>query len=57
VASGPTTPEKIAGKEMAQTIQLMIEYDPKPPFDSGSMGKADQSTIDMARQAAQAAFE
>ena len=49
--------EKIAGKEMAQTIQLIIEYDPEPPFDSGSMAKADQSIIDLAKQAAQSAFE
>jgi putative intracellular protease/amidase len=49
--------EKIAGKEMAQTIQLIIEYDPEPPFDSGSIAKADQSIIDFAKQAAQSAFE
>jgi cyclohexyl-isocyanide hydratase len=24
------------GKQMAKAIQLMIEYDPKPPFNSGS---------------------
>ncbi len=27
---------KISGDEFAQTIQLLIEYDPQPPFDSGS---------------------
>ena len=25
---------------MAQAIQLGIEYDPQPPFDSGSVAKA-----------------
>ncbi len=30
----------IAGKEVAQSIQLGIEYDPQPPFDTGSVAKA-----------------
>jgi transcriptional regulator GlxA family with amidase domain len=30
----------IAGDETAQAIQLAIEYDPQPPFDSGSLEKA-----------------
>lgn len=31
---------KIAGEDIAKTLQLMIEHDPKPPFDSGSVKKA-----------------
>ncbi len=31
---------KIGGKEFAQAIQLGIEYDPEPPFDTGSPDKA-----------------
>ncbi len=31
---------KIAGDNMAQAVQLGIEYDPQPPFDSGSIAKA-----------------
>ena len=31
---------KISGDEFAQTIQLLIEYDPQPPFDTGSTSKA-----------------
>lgn len=31
---------KIAGEEVAETLQLGIEYDPKPPFQSGSPEKA-----------------
>ena len=31
---------KIAGDDVAQAIQLMIEYDPEPPFDAGSTSKA-----------------
>ena len=48
--------EKIAGKEMAQTIQLIIEYDPQPPHQAGSMKKADRAIIEMARRAADTAF-
>lgn len=48
---------EIAGKEMAQVIQLLIEYDPKPPFDSGSLVKADKSIIELARDAAKSEFE
>jgi transcriptional regulator GlxA family with amidase domain len=32
--------EKVAGTEVAQIIQLGIEYDPQPPFDAGSPVKA-----------------
>lgn len=32
--------ERIAGREVAQAIQLGIEYDPQPPFDAGSPAKA-----------------
>ncbi len=30
----------IAGEEMAQAIQLGIEYDPQPPYDAGAPSKA-----------------
>ena len=36
---------EIAGEEIARAIQLGIEYDPQPPFDSGSPGKASEETI------------
>ena len=32
--------ERIAGAQVAQAIQLGIEYDPQPPFDAGSPQKA-----------------
>jgi putative intracellular protease/amidase len=38
----------IAGPEVAQTIQLAIEYDPHPPFDAGSPSKAPRPIYDMA---------
>lgn len=31
---------RIAGDEHAQAVQLMIEYDPQPPYDAGSPQKA-----------------
>ena len=35
---------EIAGREWAETIQLYIEYDPQPPFDSGHVSKASKET-------------
>ncbi|GAA3378387.1 DJ-1/PfpI family protein [Streptomyces sannanensis] len=37
---GLTLSGKIAGDQHAQTVQLMIEYDPQPPYDAGSPEKA-----------------
>jgi putative intracellular protease/amidase len=37
---GLTLVQRIAGDDMAQAIQLGIEYDPEPPFDAGSPQKA-----------------
>ncbi|MFB7784638.1 DJ-1/PfpI family protein [Streptomyces vinaceus] len=31
---------RIAGDDYAQTVQLMTEYDPQPPYDAGSPDKA-----------------
>ena len=38
-----TLAARIAGDEIAQAIQLGIEYDPQPPFDSGSLAKAPEN--------------
>ncbi|MDG4663598.1 DJ-1/PfpI family protein [Mycobacterium sp. 236(2023)] len=35
---------QIAGDAKAKAIQLSMEYDPQPPFDSGHMSKASAST-------------
>jgi len=40
---------RIAGEETAQAIQLGIEYDPEPPFDSGSLEKAPPEVVDALR--------
>jgi transcriptional regulator GlxA family with amidase domain len=45
---------RIAGPEVAQAIQLAIEYDPQPPFDSGSTKKAPPEIVDLVRSAAAA---
>lgn len=39
----------IAGEDVAQAIQLRIEYDPEPPFDSGSTSKASPQVVELAR--------
>jgi hypothetical protein len=38
----------VHGRELAQTLQLLIEYDPQPPFAAGSPDKADASTLRLA---------
>jgi transcriptional regulator GlxA family with amidase domain len=45
---------RIAGPEVAQAIQLGIEYDPQPPFDSGSTEKAAPEIVELVRSVAAA---
>jgi transcriptional regulator GlxA family with amidase domain len=45
-----TLAARVAGDAVAQAIQLGIEYDPQPPFDSGSLAKAPQEAIDLCRR-------
>ncbi len=40
---------KMNGPEVAQCVQLGIEYDPQPPFDAGSPEKAPQEIVDLVR--------
>jgi putative intracellular protease/amidase len=42
-----TLAARIAGDDLAHAIQLGIEYDPEPPFDSGSQAKARPEIVDM----------
>jgi putative intracellular protease/amidase len=37
---------RLAGDEVAQAIQLSIEYDPKPPFNAGSPATAPASVVE-----------
>ncbi len=41
--------ELLYGPELAQTLQLAIEYDPEPPFDAGSPDKAPEGIADAVR--------
>ena len=46
-----TLAARIAGEEVARAIQLGIEYDPAPPFDSGSPEKAAPALVALVRGA------
>ncbi len=41
--------ERIAGREVAQAIQLGIEYDPQPPFSAGSPASAPPEIVELLR--------
>ncbi len=43
---------RIAGPELAQAIQLGIEYDPQPPFEGGSVDKAPPEIVELVRRRA-----
>ena len=45
---------RIAGDVVAQAIQLVIEYDPQPPFDAGALGKAPPEAEALVRAAVDA---
>ncbi len=45
-----TLAAELAAPPIAQAIQLGIEYDPAPPFDSGSPHKAPTPVVDLLRQ-------
>lgn len=52
-----TLAAEIAGREYAETMQLMMEYDPQPPFDSGSPDKAGPEAVSRAMTAMAAVME
>jgi len=43
-----TLAASVAGEDYARTLQLMMEYDPAPPFDAGSPDKAGPETMQRA---------
>ena len=45
---------ELRGDEVAQTIQLYIQYAPEPPFDSGTPETAPPAVLEKARRAVQA---
>ena len=42
-----TLVDLLHGREMAEAIQLGIEYDPQPPFDSGAPWKATPAIVEL----------
>ncbi len=46
-----TLAARIAGEDVAQAIQLGIEYDPQPPFDAGAVDRAPAAVVEMVRRA------
>jgi transcriptional regulator GlxA family with amidase domain len=46
-----TLAARLAGEEVAQAIQLGIEYDPEPPFDAGTPAKAGPHLVELVRRA------
>lgn len=44
-----TLASRVSGEAVAQAIQLGIEYDPKPPFDTGSPDKAPPDLVELIR--------
>jgi transcriptional regulator GlxA family with amidase domain len=44
-----TLVERIAGRRVAEGIQLGIEYDPQPPFDAGAPSKAPAEVVELLR--------
>ena len=45
--------EQLRGKAAAEAIQLMVEYDPHPPFDAGSPERAGPELVERIRRAAE----
>jgi putative intracellular protease/amidase len=43
----------LAGEDVAKAIQLGIEYDPQPPFDSGSPDRAPSHLVELVRSLAE----
>jgi transcriptional regulator GlxA family with amidase domain len=49
--------QQIAGDDVAQAIQLGIEYDPQPPFDAGSPERAPEHVVELVRASQRAEAE
>jgi hypothetical protein len=41
----------VVNENFAKAVQLAIEYDPKPPFESGSPEKAPKEIVEMIKNA------
>jgi cyclohexyl-isocyanide hydratase len=47
----------IGGEDIAKTVQLLLEYDPLPPFQSGSPGTAEPHILKVAMEITQPLLE
>ncbi|NKB33197.1 MAG: DJ-1/PfpI family protein [Pseudomonadales bacterium] len=47
--------EELCGRQRAEEIQLLIEYDPQPPVNSGHISKASKSVLENATREMKAA--
>jgi len=54
---GLTLAAELAGEEVAKSIQLTLEYDPQPPFDSGSPEKAGPERVKRLKERIHAMLE
>jgi transcriptional regulator GlxA family with amidase domain len=52
-----TLAAEIAGADFARTAQLILEYDPRPPFDTGSPAKAGSALVGQAMTAMMATMQ
>ena len=54
---GLTLAAELAGEEIAKSIQLVMEYDPQPPFDCGSPEKAGPERVERLKERISAMLE
>jgi len=54
---GLTIAGKVVGEEMARVIELILEYNPAPPFGTGHPSIADPATLEMARALSSSAMQ
>lgn len=47
---------RVSGPDVAKVLQLALEYDPEPPFDSGHPAKAEPTHVDAVRSLLVAGF-
>jgi len=52
-----TLAAELAGREVAETIQLSLEYDPHPPFQSGHPRDADRALVGRVREQLSSRFD
>jgi hypothetical protein len=52
-----TLAARVAGDDVAQSIQLGIEYDPQPPFSAGSPKTAPPEVLERVRARMRARLE